>query len=246
MSLVKLTVLSFNNAGGPDLLIKPPMLYSAMFNPNSYKIEYKINYQAQQSIGNVPSNAEGEAPVPGVPAPPKAPTGLSATKSDTTPKNSTGGPAGEEPRTISFDFLIDGTGASGTKRNVYLDVELFKKTVGYQKDLNPTADDKKNLLPFLLLIWGTFIFQCKIESISVNFTLFDTFGIPLRATMSCTFREFPGVLGNMSNPLESAFNSKQFASAASVADLMAGVANLAQGVVAKAKDMDLNSLRQPL
>lgn len=239
MSLVKLTVLSFNNAGGPDLLAKPPMLYAAMFNPNSYKIEYKINYQPQQPNGATPSNSEGAAPTAGAPTAPAA-------AGTTTPTTPTGGPAGEEPRTISFDFLIDGTGASGTKRNVFLDVELFKKTVGYQKSLNPTAGDTENLLPFLLLIWGTFIFQCKIESISVNFTLFDTFGIPLRATMSCTFREFPGVLGNMGNPFESALNSNQFATAASVADLMAGVANLAQGVVSKAKDMDLNSLRQPL
>ncbi len=237
MSLVKLTVLSFNNTGGADLLTQPPQLYSAMFNPNSYKIEYQIKYQEQRSNGAVQGSAEPSATPPPVAA---AATGTS------TPTNSSGGPSGEEPRKMSFDFLIDGTGASGTKRNVFLDVEMFKKTVGYKKNLNPTATDSGNLLPFLLLVWGTFIFQCKIESISVNFTLFDTFGIPLRATMSCTFREFPGVLGNMGNPFESAMNSEQFSSATSVANLLAGAANLAQGVISKAKDMDLDSLRQPL
>jgi hypothetical protein len=85
------------------------------------------------------------------------------------------------PRSFSFEFLIDGTGASGEKRIVEVDIKLFKYTVGYVGDTHrPT---------YLIINWGTFLVRCVLKSLTVNYTLFDANGIPLRATLSASFEE---------------------------------------------------------
>jgi nucleoid-associated protein YgaU len=86
------------------------------------------------------------------------------------------------PRSFSFEFLIDGTGASGEKRIVELDIKLFKLTTGYIGDTHRTA--------YLIISWGTFIARCVLKSLTVNYTLFDSTGIPLRATLNASFEEY--------------------------------------------------------
>jgi hypothetical protein len=65
-----------------------------------------------------------------------------------------------------------------------------------KKDLmafNAAQADAHLKLPKLLLLWGTFLFPCEIESFSVNYTLFSQLGNPLRATISAAFNEvIPG------------------------------------------------------
>lgn len=80
---------------------------------------------------------------------------------------------------LNFEFLIDGTGASGDKREVMAEIELFRVTTGFNGD-----NHKPN---YLALIWGTFIFQGYLTSLSVKYTLFRPNGTPLRAKLNCTF-----------------------------------------------------------
>ena len=146
MSLLKMTILSFDKSGAKQLTALP-RVYTVMFNPTSYKLEYKVNYDTNQ-----PDGSDGKsAPVKNI-----------------------------EPQQYSFDFLVDGTGAAGYKRDVLLDVESFKKTVGYDKNIG----NGKGSVRYLILLWGSMMLKCSIESISVNFTLFNAAGIPLRATIS--------------------------------------------------------------
>jgi hypothetical protein len=44
--------------------------------------------------------------------------------------------------------------------------------------------------PICLFVWGTFIFQCIIERVSKRFTMFLPEGIPVRATLSVTLKEY--------------------------------------------------------
>ncbi len=92
------------------------------------------------------------------------------------------------PKIMSFEFLIDGTGASGEQRNVLLEVMKFERLVKFD---SKDEDTQKSFLKLnkLLLLWGTFVFTCEIESYSVNYTLFNQLGIPLRATIAATFNE---------------------------------------------------------
>lgn len=95
------------------------------------------------------------------------------------------------PKKMSFDFLIDGTGANGEDRIVLLEVMKFEKLVKSDTATIATSATQNGYLNLnkLLLLWGTFMFTCEIESYSVNYTLFSQLGIPLRATISATFNE---------------------------------------------------------
>lgn len=86
-----------------------------------------------------------------------------------------------QPRTFSFDFLMDGTGAAGLKIPVIAQIELFKLTIGFSGKIHRPR--------FLVLVWGTFIATCALESFSINYKLFNPDGTPLRAVLSATFRE---------------------------------------------------------
>jgi hypothetical protein len=47
--------------------------------------------------------------------------------------------------------------------------------------------------PICLFIWGSFVFQCIIERASKRFTMFLPAGIPVRATLSVTLKEYKEV-----------------------------------------------------
>ncbi|MDZ7581799.1 MAG: hypothetical protein U5R30_14715 [Deltaproteobacteria bacterium] len=101
-----------------------------------------------------------------------------------------------KPRSFSFDFLMDGTGASGKKFEVLAQIELFKLTTGFSGKIHRPK--------FLLLNWGTFIATCDSE-FSINSKLFRPNGTPLRAVLSASFREHKPaplreLLKNLSSP----------------------------------------------
>lgn len=89
--------------------------------------------------------------------------------------------ANTERRKLSFDLLIDGTGASGEKREVLADILYLKKVVGYNGDIH-----RPNRL---IVIWGTQLFQGVLENMGVKITLFRPNGTPLRATVSLSIIE---------------------------------------------------------
>ncbi len=87
-----------------------------------------------------------------------------------------------EPRTFNFDFLVDGTGASGEKREVLADIILFRYTCGFIGDTHrPT---------YLVIQWGTLLVRCVLTSLTIDYTLFRPDGTPLRATLKAGFKEY--------------------------------------------------------
>src|SRR5262245_27021498 len=102
-----------------------------------------------------------------------------------------------KPRTFNFEFLLDGTGASGLPSDVTLQVELFKLTVGFS--------GKSHRPRFLVINWGTFLATCVLESFTLNYKLFRPDGSPLRAVLSAVFREHKSkalgeLMKNLSSP----------------------------------------------
>ena len=101
-----------------------------------------------------------------------------------------------KPRTFSFEFLLDGTGASGDIRDVTGEVQAFKQTIGFSGEIHRPH--------FLVLNWGPFLATCVLETYSVNYKLFRPDGTPLRALLSATFREHKP---NQKKELEKNLNS---------------------------------------
>ena len=102
----------------------------------------------------------------------------------------------DQPRTFNFDFLVDGTGASGERREVMADIALFRATCGFVGDTHrPT---------YLILNWGTLLVRCVLTSLTIDYTLFRPDGTPLRATLRSSFTEYTlPVLEQLENFLSS-------------------------------------------
>lgn len=105
-----------------------------------------------------------------------------------------------KPRKFTIEFTIDGTGVNtdGVKIPVTLQISLFRAaTTGVRGDLH-----RPN---FLLVQYGTFINTCILNSSTVTYTMFDMFGLPIRAKVSASFTErtvktLSDILGMLSSP----------------------------------------------
>ncbi len=92
-----------------------------------------------------------------------------------------------EPEKLKLDFFLDGTNT--VEGNLYKDksvteqVEDFLTTAHYM-------DSESHKPKFLKISWKDFHFECLLESVSINYTLFDRTGDPLRAKISATFLQY--------------------------------------------------------
>lgn len=106
--------------------------------------------------------------------------------------NSTGKEAAyiySRPESLSLKIIIDGTGAVDFgfavffKKNVYEQVDYFLDTAARR-------DGNLHESPFLKIAWGkNFKFDCRLEEVTVTYTLFDQSGDPLRAELDTSFVE---------------------------------------------------------
>ena len=83
-----------------------------------------------------------------------------------------------------------------------LKMDLFFDTTDFETDVRDPADRVNNLLekdpstkgpPVLLFLWGGVQFKCVLERVSQRFTRFLSNGMPVRVTLSATFKEYQEV-----------------------------------------------------
>lgn len=98
-------------------------------------------------------------------------------------------------RSVSMDLFFD-TFEEGIDVRVFTDRitgwdagSMFSKLPGAAKGLMD-IDSDLHAPPVCLFIWGAFIFQCIIDRVSKRFTMFLPEGIPVRATLSVTLKEY--------------------------------------------------------
>ncbi len=98
-------------------------------------------------------------------------------------------------RSVSMDLFFD-TFEEGIDVRVFTDRitgwdagSMFSKLPGAAKGLMD-IDSELHAPPVCLFIWGAFIFQCIIDRVSKRFTMFLPEGIPVRATLSVTLKEY--------------------------------------------------------
>lgn len=161
--LIKLTILPFDDSGtiqaGPPS--GPPFI--VQFNPETYTDTTEIELAATEP-------AHGDA---GQEAKFKA----------------------IKPKTFTMDLLLDGTGYSpapppagaidalvpSSGLSVVAQIEFFKATTGFSGNVHRPR--------YLMLVWGTLVVTCVLENFSIAYKLFTPEGLPLRATISATFKE---------------------------------------------------------
>jgi hypothetical protein len=92
------------------------------------------------------------------------------------------------PSSIEFKFVIDGTGVSeygavnGSKgkKDVYKAVQDFLTAT---TTINGSIHEPN----YLRIEWGDLLFDCRLNTVKVSYTLFDQSGKPLRAELNTTF-----------------------------------------------------------
>lgn len=176
-ALLKLTIIPFEDSeGAMGPPAGPPFI--VQFNPETYTDTTEIKYADTSAQGSSGAEAKFEQ---------------------------------INPKKYSFELLLDGTGVSpapppsgaldalapSTGLSVVAQLELFKLTAGFSGNVHRPR--------FLMLVWGRLVVTTVLENYSVNYKMFSPAGLPLRATLSVTFREhtpkgFGELLKNLASP----------------------------------------------
>lgn len=95
--------------------------------------------------------------------------------------------SGIKPEKVSFDIVIDGTGVVEVADSASLDV---KGQVNKLTDVVYKYDGDNHEPNHVRIIWGNLLFFGRLESLSVEYTLFKPSGEPLRAKVKLAFSGF--------------------------------------------------------
>jgi hypothetical protein len=103
---------------------------------------------------------------------------------------------GYEGDTLTFDLIFDGTGIATQHTDVEQEIEdLLEVAYDYQGDTHEPR--------YLIVVWGNFGFKCKLQNITLDYTLFKSDGVPLRAKASLT------LIGSINSEVEELKANKQ-------------------------------------
>ncbi|MDC1220346.1 LysM peptidoglycan-binding domain-containing protein [bacterium] len=88
-----------------------------------------------------------------------------------------------EKRNISLKFHLDSTGVVPGITSVPTAIDDLKwLCVEFQGEVHDSF--------FLQIVWNSLVFNCKCESLGINYLLFKPNGEPLRAVVTANFKEF--------------------------------------------------------
>ena len=91
--------------------------------------------------------------------------------------------SGIKPENVKFDLVLDGTGVVEADDDV-------KTQVKQLSDIVYAYDGSEHEPSYVRLLWGSMIFFGRLESMSVEYTLFKPSGEPLRAKVQLAFTGF--------------------------------------------------------
>jgi hypothetical protein len=99
---------------------------------------------------------------------------------------------GKGARRMSLDFLLDDTGV--LPDNSYESNAPQTKTVVARiqsfTDVAYKSDGGIHRPRYLRILWGALVFNCVLEKLDVDYTLFDPRGMPLRALLKAVFLHY--------------------------------------------------------
>jgi len=87
-----------------------------------------------------------------------------------------------KPQEYIFEFLFDGTGVTGVKKDVSDEIDKFFTLTG-------NVDGEIHRPLYLKITWGKLVSKCILKSADITYSLFEPDGYPLRAKINATFAE---------------------------------------------------------
>jgi hypothetical protein len=176
-------------------------------------VHERLSIMAEFAISSILKKAfiipYGVGGIPKVPIPVLFnPTEYSVAKSNTFPEIAI--PGLESPliqfargniKTLKMDLFFDTYTDLGG-----IDVRIFTHRITNLLKI----DSDLHAPPVCLFFWGTFWFKGVLQQVSQRFTMFNSLGMPVRATLSVTFKEYTTVdMQVRATPLSSPDRTKQ-------------------------------------
>ena len=94
-------------------------------------------------------------------------------------------------RTLSMDLLFD-TWTDHNGKDVSIETDRFAEILSIDADVHAP--------PRVEFKWGRLTFKAVIESWSQKFTMFNSAGLPVRATVSVSFKQYRPISEQMQDP----------------------------------------------
>lgn len=134
--------------------------YQVQFNPESYSFRYENEYQELQGLNSAGRTAR-----------------YSLTRA----------------RTLSLKFIIDDSSATAGLLSGAPSIPILRNTIEDEVndflELAGRMDGDLHEPRYLRLEWGDLIYDCRLQSVDVNYTLFNRSGKALRAELDAVFVE---------------------------------------------------------
>lgn len=98
---------------------------------------------------------------------------------------------GGEGQQLTLDLIIDGTGVGdmGFETLLGFGTSSVEDQVAKFMRFCYEIEEETHQPYFLTLEWGSLNFECRMSSVTINYSLFDNSGKPLRAKLNATFIE---------------------------------------------------------
>jgi nucleoid-associated protein YgaU len=90
---------------------------------------------------------------------------------------------------FSIEFTIDGTGFAVKAASDGGPKDYLKQQIKKLRDVTFNINGDIHRPNYLAVLWGTFMIECVLTSLTITYTLFDRDGVPLRAKINCGFLE---------------------------------------------------------
>ncbi len=94
-----------------------------------------------------------------------------------------------KPEKLNLKIILDGSGVStfGLTNIIGRGYDDVYKRVQHFLELTSYMDGEIHEPKYLTLKWGDLLFKCRLSSVTVNYSLFNSSGIPLRAELDTSF-----------------------------------------------------------
>ncbi|TPN86214.1 CIS tube protein [Aquimarina algicola] len=98
---------------------------------------------------------------------------------------------GTPPEKVSFEIYFDATGAvsSSSVSSLLSSQTSVSDQIDTFKSVCFTYNGSIHEPNYLIISWGTLVFKCKLTSLNISYTLFQSDGTPLRAKLNVSFEE---------------------------------------------------------
>ena len=198
----KLTITALKLGDGKDP--NPNMVFEAMFNPSQYAVTHENVWDTPPTLtpnaGVKPADNPGASAITDTST--KTPDSSAPSSESPIPNNPLGTRFLKQKQgNFAVKLILDGTGVSefGLSTITGLTIKSVEERVKQFLKVCQDVVEEKHHPNKVEIKWGSFIFKGYLDKVTINYTLFDPSGKPLRAELDVSFI-FENEVAEVSSP----------------------------------------------